>query len=92
MNWLPEAAVVALLVNPTNSTTAEALPRKICVLVAQSLGLQLHVLNASRERDIDAAFATLGRMRVCERSRLLPTKDCCTGYSLVDLPHSRSAI
>jgi ABC-type uncharacterized transport system substrate-binding protein len=58
---LPAASVVALLSNPTNpnserqSTNMQA--------AARSLGLQLHVLNASTERDFDTAFATLIQLR-----------------------------
>jgi len=54
---VPAATAFALLVNPTNpnaeitTTTIQA--------AARTLGLQLHVLHASVERDIDSAFATL---------------------------------
>jgi putative ABC transport system substrate-binding protein len=59
---LPAAAVIALLVNPTNpyteSETREARG------ATSSLGLQLHVLNASTEREIDTAFVALMQQRV----------------------------
>jgi hypothetical protein len=54
---IPAVTTVALLVNPTNpiaettTTTIQA--------AARTLGLQLHVLHASTERDFDSAFATM---------------------------------
>jgi putative tryptophan/tyrosine transport system substrate-binding protein len=57
----PRATVVALLVNPTSpltetlSTNAQA--------AARALGLELHVLNASTERDFDTIFATWVQLR-----------------------------
>src|SRR5262249_18587998 len=58
---LAKATAVALLVNPTNSLTE---PETRGVLDAgRSLGLQLHVLNASTESEIDTAFRTLVELR-----------------------------
>jgi putative ABC transport system substrate-binding protein len=57
---VPAAAVIALLVNPTNPVYAEP-EIKEARDAAGSLGLQLHVLNASNEDEIDAAFATMVR-------------------------------
>jgi putative ABC transport system substrate-binding protein len=54
---VPTAAVIALLVNPTNPYTEPE--TKEVRDAARSLGLQLHVLNASNEGEIDAAFATM---------------------------------
>jgi putative ABC transport system substrate-binding protein len=54
---IPTATTVALLVNPTNPA-AEPLVRD-AQATAHSLGLQLHVLKASVDADIDAAFAAL---------------------------------
>jgi putative ABC transport system substrate-binding protein len=54
---LPTASVVALLVNPT-SPFAETLSRD-AQAAARTLGLQLHVLHASTERDFDTVFANL---------------------------------
>ena len=54
--------VIALLVNPT----AGPLPRPISrdlQAAARTLGLQLHVLHASTERDFDTVFATLAQLR-----------------------------
>jgi putative ABC transport system substrate-binding protein len=58
---VPGAAVVALLVNPTSPNT-EIVSRRVQV-AARTLGLQLHILQASRERDFDAVFADLVRLR-----------------------------
>ena len=60
---VPTAAVVALLANPTNTVNRE-LETSSLRDVANSLGLQLHVLSASSASEIDAAFATLAELRV----------------------------
>jgi putative ABC transport system substrate-binding protein len=54
---VPNAAVVAALVNPANPN-GEADTRQARE-AARILGLQLEVLNASNDREISAAFATL---------------------------------
>jgi putative ABC transport system substrate-binding protein len=59
---VPAAAVVALLVNPTNTANRE-LETSSLRDVANSLGLQLHLLSASSAGEIDAAFATLAELR-----------------------------
>jgi putative tryptophan/tyrosine transport system substrate-binding protein len=59
---VPTATIIALLVNPTNPTNAETLSRDLQA-AARTLGLQLHVLHASTERDFDTVFATLSRLR-----------------------------
>jgi putative tryptophan/tyrosine transport system substrate-binding protein len=58
---IPTATVVGLLVNPTNPA-ARILSRGL-EAAARTLGLQLDVLHASTERDIDDAFATLVQRR-----------------------------
>jgi putative ABC transport system substrate-binding protein len=58
---MPTTTVVALLVNPTNANS-EAISGSLQA-AARALGLQLHVLHASAERDFDAAFAALMRLR-----------------------------
>jgi putative ABC transport system substrate-binding protein len=58
---IPTATTVALLVNPTNPTVAEA-ESKDLQTAARLLGLRLHVLHASTERDLDAVFAKLASM------------------------------
>jgi putative tryptophan/tyrosine transport system substrate-binding protein len=59
---VPTASTIAFLVNPTNRTIAEPLTRD-AQAAARNLGLKLHVLHASSERDIDDAFATLAQLR-----------------------------
>jgi putative tryptophan/tyrosine transport system substrate-binding protein len=55
---LPAATQIAFLVNPTNRTLAEA-DTKEAQTTAQALGVNLLVLNASSQSEIDAAFGTL---------------------------------
>lgn len=57
----PNATTIALLVNP-NSPGAETQVVETQA-AARIVGLQIKVLNASTERDIDAAFASLVQMR-----------------------------
>jgi ABC-type uncharacterized transport system substrate-binding protein len=59
---LPTASVMALLINPANPTLAEANTKELQV-AARTLGLELHVLNASTEHDFDAVFAKLIQLR-----------------------------
>jgi putative ABC transport system substrate-binding protein len=59
---VPTATTVAALVNPTNPN-AEILTNSLQV-AAGTLGLELHVLKASTERDINTAFETLIQQRV----------------------------
>jgi putative ABC transport system substrate-binding protein len=58
---VPAATLIGLLLNPTNPLT-EAFLRDHQA-AARILGVQLHVLYASNELDIDAAFATLVQLR-----------------------------
>jgi len=58
---VPAATVMALLVNPAYPA-AETQSRDMQA-AARTLGLQLHVLHASTERDFDTAFATLVQLR-----------------------------
>jgi len=60
---VPAASVVALLVNPTNAILAKRQSEDLYA-AAQSLGLRLHVLHASTDRDLDGAFSTLVQLRV----------------------------
>jgi putative tryptophan/tyrosine transport system substrate-binding protein len=59
---LPTAKVMALLVNPTSPTIAETVSRELQA-AAPILGLHLHRLQASNEREIDDTFASLVRLR-----------------------------
>ena len=54
---VPQAGVIALLVNPNNAS-AEPMMRDVQE-AARAKGLQLHIVKASTESEIDAAFATL---------------------------------
>ncbi len=58
---VPTATGLALLVNPTNPTLAEAQSKNLRA-AASALGLQLHVLNASTDRDFDMVFGTLAQL------------------------------
>jgi putative ABC transport system substrate-binding protein len=55
---VPTASVIALLVNPIGPALAEGFARSLQA-AAPGLGLQVHVLHASTERDFDAVFANL---------------------------------
>jgi putative ABC transport system substrate-binding protein len=59
---VPKAVRVAVLVDPTNATGAEATLRDIPE-AARALGLQIQVLNAGTSREIEAAFATIAHNR-----------------------------
>jgi putative ABC transport system substrate-binding protein len=60
---IPTATIIAVLVNPTNAATAETQLRDLHA-AARTLGVQLHVLHASTERDFDLVFATLAQQRI----------------------------
>jgi putative tryptophan/tyrosine transport system substrate-binding protein len=55
---IPAASLFGFLVNPTNPANAQA-SIKLMKEAADALGLELKVLNASKEDDFDVAFATL---------------------------------
>lgn len=59
---VPQARVIALLVNPNNLAT-EAIIRDAQV-AAQTRGVELPILKATSESEIDAAFAALDQLRV----------------------------
>jgi putative ABC transport system substrate-binding protein len=59
---LPAATVVAVLVSPAAPTLTEQFIRDLQA-GAPALGMQLHVLYASTDRDLDTAFAALGQLR-----------------------------
>ena len=58
---LPAATMVALLINP-NNPSAVTVSRELQA-VARTIGLEIHVLHASTEAELDAAFATLVELR-----------------------------
>jgi len=59
---VPRAAVIAVLINP-NSPVAEMESEEIQA-AARATGQQIHILNASSESNIDAAFTNLVQQRV----------------------------
>jgi putative ABC transport system substrate-binding protein len=56
---VPGTTNLALLVNPTNPTA----PLKGAQAGARTLGLEVHLLQASTDRDIDAAFVSMAQLR-----------------------------
>jgi putative ABC transport system substrate-binding protein len=59
---LPSVTVVAVLVNPANPALFEPFVRSLQT-AASGLRLDLHVVNASTERDLDTVFAALVQLR-----------------------------
>jgi ABC-type uncharacterized transport system substrate-binding protein len=59
---LPSATIVAVLVNPTSPSVSEPTLRSMQP-AAHALGLQLQVLNASTDADLEKAFASLRPLR-----------------------------
>jgi putative ABC transport system substrate-binding protein len=59
---LPNATVIALLVNPTNPSLAEPFTRVIKA-AASTLGLQVPVLEAKSDQDFDTVFTALVQSR-----------------------------
>jgi putative ABC transport system substrate-binding protein len=59
---VPTATIIAALVNPTDPARAETTSKELQA-AADTLGLQLHVLHASSERDFDTVFARLVELR-----------------------------
>ena len=58
----PQAARVAVLVNPANVVATE-LQLKDVEAAARAIGLQIQIHNANTSDEIDAAFETMGRER-----------------------------
>jgi putative ABC transport system substrate-binding protein len=58
---VPQAGVIALLVNP-NNRAAEPKIREVQE-AAREKGVQLHILNAGSEGEIDTAFASLVQLQ-----------------------------
>ena len=59
---VPTATAIALLVNPAEPAVAEN-RTKVTMSAARTLGLKLHVLNASSDRDFESVFANLIQLR-----------------------------
>ena len=58
---VPSATVIAALVNPTRSNAETEL--NVLHAASRPLGLKLHVLHASSERDLEAVFANVVQLR-----------------------------
>ena len=59
---VPKATSLALLINPTSPNLAEASSRALQA-AARSQGLQLHVLRASTEQDLETVFASMAQLQ-----------------------------
>jgi putative ABC transport system substrate-binding protein len=59
---VPTASIVALLINPTDPAIAETTTKDVQA-AARALGLELHVLTASTESDLDGVFPKLTQLR-----------------------------
>jgi putative ABC transport system substrate-binding protein len=59
---IPQAKVIALLVNPNNAAGAEQMIREVQE-AARAKGVQLDILKAGTESEIDAAFAPLVQLQ-----------------------------
>jgi putative ABC transport system substrate-binding protein len=59
---IPAATNIAALLNPNTNPGVVGISSDLQA-AARTLGVQLHVLHASAERDFDTAFATLARLR-----------------------------
>ena len=91
---VPTATAIAALVNPTNP--ASETQSKDLQAAARTLGLELHVVRASAERDFDAVFTTLRELRAgglliasdaffnsqCDRLAALTTRHALPAISL----------
>jgi putative ABC transport system substrate-binding protein len=60
---IPTASVMALLVNPADDALAAIYTREVQA-AARTLGLELHIFNASTERDLYGVFEKLIQLRV----------------------------
>jgi putative ABC transport system substrate-binding protein len=59
---VPTATAFAVLINPTSPDLAEAQTKDLQA-AARTLGLQIHLLTASTDRDFGTAFATIAELR-----------------------------
>ncbi|WP_409189232.1 ABC transporter substrate-binding protein [Bradyrhizobium sp. RDM4] len=60
---LPDAKVIALLINPNNPSRAVSAKSADMQQAARSKGVQLRIVNATSESEIDAAFASLAELQ-----------------------------
>jgi putative ABC transport system substrate-binding protein len=59
-DMVPTAHLIAVLLNPRSPVSASEL--KDIHQAARAVGQQIHILNASSEQDLDAAFASLAQL------------------------------
>ena len=59
---MPRTSALALLINPTSPALAEIQSRDVQA-AARNLGMQVHLLEASTDRDFDPAFARVVQLR-----------------------------
>ena len=59
---IPSSSAIAVLVNPNSLNLAVSITQDV-QSAGRALGQQIHMLNASTEDEIDAAFATLAQLR-----------------------------
>jgi len=60
---VPSTSIIGLLVHPSSPSLAQSFERAV-MAAARAPGRELHVLQASNERDIEIAFSSFGRLRV----------------------------
>ena len=63
LELIPQAKSFAALINPANPVTSGIITKGL-EGPSRALGIQLHLLNASTEPEIEAAFAKLGQLQV----------------------------
>jgi putative ABC transport system substrate-binding protein len=73
---VPTAKEIAVLLNPTNPAAGSKL--NDIQEAARSIGVQLHILNAGSQNDIDAAFATAAQLP--ERAMLVAADVVLSNY------------
>src|SRR5262249_4055378 len=59
---IPTATTFGLLINPSNPTLAEPITRAMRAS-ARTLGVQVHVVSAATDNEIEHAFASLANLR-----------------------------
>ena len=59
---VPQAGVIALLVNPNNAIVAEPMIRNVQE-AARAKGVRLHILKAGAPEELETAFATLVQLQ-----------------------------
>jgi putative ABC transport system substrate-binding protein len=59
---VPEAQVMAVLLDPTNPASVKSVEQTAAYEPARARGIQLHLLRASNPEEIDTAFASLAEL------------------------------